>query len=202
MNDYNIEFGHIYIDQQPGSEQTQAIEILKSTIAKLNRAGKSHVTTMLIDDISPEGARLDIGGYTAATSSNVPLDFIFLESTLGIFKDTILADIPETEKIHGRKNQSLYIKDSGGNRVMILKPDGTPTCSLYIAIWFLGRLGIYSDISRWGINLHNKEFAARKIITILSEGYKLSDEQALAILEKTPHWNTINDRIDFIYFQV
>ena len=201
MYDYNIEFGHIYIDQTPGSEQSLSLTILKQELERMDANNTTHVEVILIDDISPNSARLDIGAYTATAEKNMGLDFIFLESTLGGFKDQLLAELPQEELLPGKKDSSLYIKSNEGVRIMLLKPDSNPTCSFYVAVWFLGRLGIYKDVARWGINLNQKEFAAKKLLTILSEQYRSSDEQALAIIEKTPHAHRISD-IEFKYFSV
>ena len=199
MNDYNIEFGHIYIDQNPKKEQTDSLRILKELEKELKRKRKKYVKTILIDDLNPEKSILNIGDYSAGLDKAGETDFIFLESFLNIFKDKMLGDIGEDNLI--KNNKKTFMKVEGGNNILLVKESGLGTCNFLVAIWFLARLGIYKDVARWGINLNNKKFTAEKIITILSKKYESSDEQAKKIIEKTQYKNEI-ENMEFIYFTV
>ena len=82
--DYNIEFAHIYADEEFGEEQAKSIDIVKTVISNLKKSNKSFVTSVLIDEFHPVVFKLNENEMVEEFRKyDVEVDFIGYESKLG-----------------------------------------------------------------------------------------------------------------------
>ncbi|MDZ4228018.1 MAG: hypothetical protein U1E54_02115 [Candidatus Levybacteria bacterium] len=182
--DYNIEFAHIYVDDEFSAEQVESIEILRNLIVNLSNQEENFVTTILIDDYNPKENILDENDLINKIKSfNIPLDFIAYESKLNQVADKLIADLPQTLlRVEGKKNIFLEINNKSiklrDNLGFLLKN----TCTLLTASWLLCRLGKYRLPDGAIRNLSGKTFEASRIVTILPEKYRKSESRALDII--------------------
>lgn len=72
MVDYNIEFGHIYLNESFSKEHFEGAEIAKKIAQKLKREGKTFCLTLMIDDYNPDEQFLDLEGYLKSSKKSVP----------------------------------------------------------------------------------------------------------------------------------
>lgn len=206
LSDYNIEFAHIYADQNFDSEQIESIEVLKKTIAKLIHQKKSFSTSVLIDDYNPQCRNLRENNFINVIKSyNIPLDFLAYESQLSLISDRVVDDLPKS---------SLRIKhaDDADRRMLVLESDNGDitlrhyyesysknTCALLTACWLLCRLGVYSIPHTAIKNLTTNPFQGKKIITILPKKYEKNENKALEIIRILGKVNILED-IKYVFF--
>ena len=184
-SDYNIEFAHIYINENFTSEHYQSCKIAKDKKEELIKQGKNTVFTVLIDDYNPSDNILDIDGFFKEIEAlGAKPDYAVYESKLTFYKDTILSEMNGRIK----KQYERYICNRG-----------KCPCSFLIAIWHLIRLGLFNTdpIIK---NLKEKPFAAKKIITILPQRYAGIEKRALEIIESTKYKNLVKNKLDYIFF--
>lgn len=186
--DYNIEYSHIYTDEDFGFEQRKSIKILKNVTERLKRAKKSYVLTVLIDEYNPAESTLSIKnflGYLGRFKARP--DFVCFESQLvSSYKLLLEKMVPSL-----RKEYVKYIE----------KHKKIP-CSLLIAVWHLKRLGLIRT-HKEELNYLNekpvKNFIAKKIITILPQKYREVELRGLEIIAST-HFKKYLHNISNIYF--
>lgn len=184
-SDYNIEFAHIYVNENIASEHYQAIKIAKEKSSELKQQDKGCVLTVLIDDYNSSESILDIDEFLKELEiSGAKPDYVVYESKLAQYKDRILNEMSGKLK----KRYLRYI--NGHNKC---------PCSFLIAIWHLLRLGFLEN----GHIIHNideKPFTAQKIITILPQRYAGIEKKALDIIKSTKFKNLVEDKLDYIFF--
>jgi hypothetical protein len=187
--DYNIEYAHIYADKSFGNEQIKSVEKLKKVTTELDKKKKSYVSVVLIDDYNPEKCSLDNKKFLERLGNLGPKpDFVGFESRLYPDKDFILKEMSSKK----RREYENYIE----------KSKKIP-CSLFIAIWYLKRLGFIKTRNEELIPLNkkNKPFVAKNIITILPEEYRDVEKKGLKIIESTRFNNCLNNISD-IFFKI
>jgi hypothetical protein len=199
MQDYNIEFAHIYADKKFGEEQQKSIEILKKTLKKLKN--NSIVTCILIDEISPEKNSLNFEMFKQKILSfNVPLDYVAYESTLSTVAEWIMGQIPaahlKTEKF-GKKEVILLVNHNV--KIGLKEKSGKYSCSLLIAAWILCRLGLCKSNTPVMDKLSQKPFEAKELITILPEKYRKTEHKVWEIL-KISNFKDSLDKLEYIFF--
>ena len=204
--DYNIEFAHIYADEDFGDEQIKSIELLRGVISRLTKAKKTFVTSVLIDDFNPVIFKLnDAKVISIIKKYKVPFDFFAYESKFGEISDKLLREIPNSklklEHFHNPQKEVLFLHNKSDNiglkeqRAFSYKH----TCALLAAAWTLCRLGVY-DLPKSSVkNLENKDFAAKKLITILPKKYENSEKKVLDIIRATK-FNKMADNIEYVFF--
>jgi hypothetical protein len=189
--DYNIEFAHIYADEHFGPEQQESMQILKKVISRLEKEGKSYVTTVLIDDFNPVNFRFDEKKLLATIAkAGVAVDFIGYESRLGSVSDKLIREIPKAKlklELFHKPQKEVLLFD--GKKKIGLR-EHFPfmyrhTCSLLSASWTLCRLGAYPLPRNAVKNLTNKRFTAERTITILQRKYQDGEHRVLEIIEST-----------------
>jgi len=186
--DYNIEYSHIYTDEEFGFKQRKSIEILKNIIERLKREKKSYVLTVLIDEYNPIKSTLNIKNFFDYLGKfKAKPDFICFESRLvPSYKLLLQKMVPSLSK--------EYVK-------YIEKHKKIP-CSLLIAIWYLKRLGLIKTRKEELNYLDEnpvKNFIAKKIITILPQRYREVEIRVLEIIASTNFKRRLSD-ISNIYF--
>ncbi len=200
MNDFNIEFAHIYADQEFGEEQIKSISKLKTTIEKLRKKKKSFVTTILIDEYSPIVCTLNEENFLQkVTEQGVSPNFIAYESKLSDIAENIISFIPKnllsTQKFKNKKSLLLVTKD---RKIGLKDSFGRHTCSLLIAAWILVRFGLYEIPSIQKLS-KNKQLPAKHLITILPKKYEETEQKVFDILEVTKYKNFLK-KINYKFY--
>lgn len=197
--DFSIEFAHIYLDQIPGSEQTESLKILGNKAKELEKLSKTFNKVILIDDFTPEKTILKKEEYIESVKKDTDLDFVALESQLAMFAHKFIEEIKkefvETKVINGIETKTFR---KGQESIGLITNNNKPSCTLLIAIWYLCRLGIYGVPAKTQ-SFSDKSFVGRKLITIIPEKYKEGEEKVLKLLKETKYNYLIKD-IEQIYF--
>lgn len=200
---YHIEFAHCYADDTFSQEHSHAVTELKKYLA--NRVGDSScITSVLIDEFNPEHATLDIPAFISMLQkSDAPVDFVAYESKFQDIADQLIAEIPRTElrfeHFHGR----AVMMFDGKRKTIGLKEFSTTrqkhTCAILSAAWTLCRLGAY-DFPAGSITDHTtKKPRAKKIVTILPETYRATEEKMKQIISST-RFAPLLERVEHVYF--
>lgn len=197
MVDYNIEFAHIYADDKFGDEQIKSIKLLNRLVKDLKLRKKSYSTVILIDEFSPKEKMLNEKKFIDLVKEyNAEIDFIGYESKLTLlFND--LEKIIDKSKLTSEGN-SLFLLE--GKNKIALQRNGKPTCSALIAVWVLYRFGIFNTPNKLLKNLGNKEFIGRRIITILPEKYRDTEDKVLKIIKNSKHKGILNS-MEYKFFK-
>lgn len=206
--DYNIEFAHIYADEQFGNEQIKSIEILKKVISNLNTANKSFVISVLIDEFHPVVFKLNEAEMVEEfLKYDIAVDFIGYESKLGVVADEIIDYLPKSmlklEYFNNPEKEALVLQNHNGK--IGLKEEfefaSRHTCALLSASWSMCRLGILKIPQDAIRNLNNKTFEAHKVITILPEKYHAVEDKVIEIIKSTKFNNVVQD-MEYEFFKI
>lgn len=185
--DINIEYAHIYSNENYNREHFEAGWIANQTLLKLTESGLVVSTVILVDEYNPSEHILDINGFVGKMKdSALAPDFIAYESKLIIHSDDFLESIQNPRWKNSLKNG--------------IRSSGRTPCSVLAAIWYLVRLGIYnSDNDIQPINGSKIDsFPANKIITILPQRYMSVEQRAMDYI-KNSTYREYSDRIEHIY---
>jgi len=185
---YNIEFAHIYSDKKFGAEQKKSIEILKAVILKCLKKRLTFSCCVLIDDYNPKIKKLQLKSFLYELDRhNIYPHFIGFESKLVEKKFFLLNNI-KNQKI--KRNYLKYIK----NKKHV-------PCSFLVAVWYLYRLGLLNLSSGiYKCYRHSNIFHGEKIINILHEKYRKSEEDAMEILRYSKFSDQIKN-IETIFYK-
>jgi len=199
MLDYNIEFAHIYLDQEFSEEQRNSIPIAKKLIEKLKSKNETYSLGIMIDDFSPINIILDSKSYIEALRMEIDFDYVAYESQLSMYSFKFISELPsELISIKSINNINVKTFHKKDLNIGLITKDNKPSCSLLVAIWYLSRLGVYGMPAKTQLQ-NSKEFIAKKIITILPEKYKETEEKVLVLIANTKY-NIYLDRIEYIYY--
>lgn len=186
MVDYNIEFGHIYTNENCGYDHLRGADAARKVAERLQEEGKTYNLTLMVDDYNPSESFLDIQKYIhKLRDKGACPDYLVLESNLPKYKDLILSEM--TGKI--RREYENYIEKKG-----------KCPCSFLLAIWHLLRLGIIKDdYLIIPIAEHKSGFYADNIITILPERFQDVEIKAAEIIRSTKYKDQFENRFQHIY---
>jgi hypothetical protein len=174
MKKLSIEYAHIYTNSEIENEHKVAVEYLKQHNHKENSL------VVMVDDYSFPDPTFDYEKFSDwLTENNSKPNMIIRESQLIPDCDHVLSLIEDNQI----KNDLVsYIKK------------GKYPCSLFIATWYLIRLGcIESDI-------FPKKEQALKLLNILPESFKSYEEKGLDIIGAAKFASRIND-IDYQFIK-
>ncbi len=206
--DYNIEFAHIYADEQFGDEQIRSIKVLKKVISNLNKNNKSFVISVLIDEFHPVVFKLNENEMIKEfLKYNVAVDFIGYESKLGVVADEIINYLPKSmlklEHFNKPEKEALVLENH--NSKIGLREEFEfayrHTCALLSASWSMCRLGIQKIPQDAVRSLSNKTFEAHKVITILPEKYRAVEDKVIEIIKSTKFKSATKD-IEYEFFKI
>ena len=176
--DISIEYAHIYTNNQIGDEQKFSLTILEDVI-------KGHPITnislvVMVDDYSFPDPSFDYGSFTVwLKEKGFQPDLILRESQLIPLCDTVL-DLINDDKL---KNQIAdYVRAK------------KYPCSLFVATWYLLRLGYIEG------QIFNNSFISQKLINILPLSFKPFEEKAFEIIKSTQYATAV-DQIENRYFE-
>lgn len=182
--DYNIEFAHIYTNENFTAEHYRATKIALKRIKEVEEEGKSYTVTVLIDNYNPSDHVLKVPEFIKELEiMGVTPDYVIFEADLVNYKDICLNEM-------NGKIQRQYAKYIGKN-------DRYP-CSFLLAIWHLIRLGALDPEPAIKIK-NNKPFPAEKTITILPNRYGSVEKRSIEIIKSTKFADIAN-RIEYIFF--
>ncbi len=187
MNNYGIEYSHIYTDQSFDEEQSNGINELKKKESSLNN-NPSPSRLVLIDDYSPAISfeRFNLQSFLKQLEENKALpDVIVRESSLTKFCQMTL-DL----MVDGRVKHQL---------MRYIQSRKKFPCSLFIASWYLLRLGAFGK-PRVEIAYGNEDkIFSKEIITILPDSFQTPERNATDIISSTK-FNDLNKKIERIFF--
>ncbi len=178
MKDYSIEYAHIYTNQEIDVEHEFSIKILKDIFLKLK--GEKSLVIMVDDYSFPDPSFNYSDMFNYAAKKGFKPDVMVRESELISSCDIVLSEMRE-----GKLKQSLV------NYIISKKKY---PCSLFIATWYLIRLGKINS------SFFKSKFSANKLINILPESFKPFEDNALKIIKNTKFSKSIND-IENKYFE-
>jgi len=175
--DISIEYAHIYTNNKIGEEHRLSLDIL-SKISK--EAGHTTSLVVMVDDYSFPDPSFDYGEFSTYLGEHgFKPDLIIRESQL----------IPLCDEVHKLIGNSK-LKDQILDYVKAKKYP----CSLFVATWYLLRLGHISS------PIFNQDLVAKKLINILPLSFKPFEDKALEIIDST-EFSEATKRIDYKYFE-
>jgi len=176
--DISIEYAHIYTNQDINNEQKFSIEILEKIISANKEKDLSLV--VMVDDYSFPDTSFDYTQFTSwLREEGFPANIILKESQLITSCNKVLSLIQD--KII-KKEISSYIETK------------KYPCSLFIATWYLLRLGLIVD------PIFDKTLVAKKLINILPLSFKPFEDKAFEIIEST-NLDVFINQIENKYFE-
>ena len=179
MKKFSIEYAHIYTNEETNKERDFEIEILNKIFSEIKK--EDSVLMAMVDDYSFPDPSFDYSDYVKnLEKTGHKLDFIFRESqliedcdkTIQLIKDIEL----QTEIVEYIKSKKKY------------------PCSLFIATWYLIRLGKIKS------KLYPDNLVAEKLINILPESYRPLEEKGLKIIASTEFIDELKN-IENEYFE-
>ena len=192
-NDYNIEFSHLYADEEFGQNQAKGIKKLKEIKSNLKQRNKTFIQGVLIDDYHSINSKIDINSIKKKIKDyGIEIDFLGFEKGLTKIADEFISKIPK-EKIKFElfaksKKEVLMFK---GKKDIGLKEkeafEERHTCVVLSAIWLLSRLGVFKLSEGQLKKFNNKEFIAEEVITILPEKYRYVEGKAIELINTTEY---------------
>lgn len=168
MKIVSIEYAHIYTNQKIAEVGSELV-MFKNEIDKLvSMIGKDNIClAVMVDDYSFPDPNFNYQEFVklVETQTEYKIDTIIRESELIKYCDAVLSEIV---------NISLKNKITE----YIVKNKKYP-CSLFIATWYLIRLGKIKS------NLINDEFLAESLINILPKSFQEFEEKGFEIIKHT-----------------
>lgn len=168
--DISIEYAHIYTNNHIGDEQKFSLEIL-SEIKKTN-TDKEISLVVMVDDYSFPDPSFNYEEFVAwLNEKGFKPDIVLRESQLIPVCDEVL-------KLIGNEELKNQISD-------YVRAKKYP-CSLFVAAWYLLRLGCLQS------PIFDTSDIAAKLINILPESFKPFEEKAFEIIRSTVYVDKVN----------
>ena len=212
---YNIEFGHIFVDQKFNLHQRESSRIIREFMERLKNNNETYATTILIDDYLPTYSYLDIYAFLEKIKSvGVAPDYIVYQTQLLSLAHKLIKAIDEKNileektEIKFRSNKDTLLLNHGSISSISLKDEYFAKVDDYIetpvliAAWYLLRLGIFAKRDIVKETKYRKRvvpFAGEMLLTVIPEKYKEIDETAKMILNCTEYRYALK-QIDNVYF--
>lgn len=180
MKSVSIEYAHIYTNQKIDKEHTLSLEILGELRQQLDKKNQTYNLVIMVDDYSFPDPSFDYADFSSwLEGKGHKLDFIIRESQLIPACDDVLKNVLDA----GLKEQITdYIKTK------------KYPCSLFIATWYLLRLGYVQH------PLFDTSFQAEKLVNILPTSFKPFEDKALEIIRSTPFRDAAS-KIEYKFFE-
>lgn len=185
--DLGIEYAHIYVDRHFSDEQAKSITLLKDIEKSVKYKDTSRI--ILVDDYSPNISfdKFDFQEFINELKNlNSEPDVVVAESELVEYCKVTLSSIRDKRT---RKSVSNYVD-----------ANQKYPCSLFIASWYLLRLGVYGDPQLRCLLGHQSQLLSKEIVTIVPSLYKSYEERALKIIEATDH-SYLSKNIKQIFYE-
>ena len=178
--DISIEYAHIYTNNKINEEHEKSLQILGELKNELEKTNQTSSLVVLVDDYSFPDPTFDYEDFAKWLGShNFQPDLIIRESQLIPLCDQVL-DLVENEKL---KNQIIdYVKNK------------KYPCSLFVAAWYLLRLGFLS------FELFSDDLKTERLINILPESFKPFEDKGLEIIASTK-FAKAKEQIEYRFFE-
>ncbi len=183
-----IEYAHIYIDQQYSDEHELGIDELKSCIKSAGKHAKI-TKVVLIDDYSPGIVvkRFDADAFIQKLAdSNAKPDVVVFESKLVAYCERTI-ELVENKRV--KKNLLSYYETRKKY-----------PCSLFIASWYLLRLGVFGRPDIDCVLGSAEQLLSDRLITILPDNFETPEQHAIDIIRATKHADQTAN-IQQLYFE-
>lgn len=179
MKKVSIEYAHIYTNSKINEEHDFSVEILSSIYSELDLNKENSSLVVMVDDYSFPDPTFDYQEFADYLQNKGFFPNIILrESQLIPLCDEVLANVKDFQI----KNQIIdYIKSK------------KYPCSLFIATWYLLRLGVVKS------SIFNEEFCSEKVLNILPESFRSFEEKAIEIIKNTNYQIDVS-KIENRYF--
>ncbi len=188
VNDISVEYAHIYTDQQFSRQHELGLKELAVFLASV-QPKKSVNKVVLIDDYSPAISleRFNMNGFLSKLEeAGEKPEIVVLESAITGYCERTLGLISD-KKLHKRVN-SYYLTR------------GKYPCSLFVASWYLLRLGAFGEPDIKCVIGNARDLLANNLVTILPDSFTTPEEQAIEIIKNTPFADLAN-KVQHIMFE-
>ena len=170
----SIEYAHIYTNNKIGDEQKLSVQIL----GEIYKDKDTQSLVVMVDDYSFPDPTFDYVDFTEwlAVKGFKP-DLMIRESQLIPLCDEVL-----------KLSNDAHLNEQIGDYIRAKKYP----CSLFIATWYLLRLGYISS------DIFDEKLVSHKVLNILPESFKPFEEKALEIIKSTKFAEAV-DHIEYNY---
>jgi len=166
MTQISVEYAHIYTNQHVSEEHQLSVDVLSEVRNDILSNGNSISLVVMVDDYSFPDPSFDYSSFSEwLDTQGFKPDLLFRESQLIPICDEVLNLISE-EKL--RNQITDYVKAK------------KYPCSLFIAAWYLLRLGKLES------QLFPAELRSQGIFNILPESFKPFEDKGIEIIKATP----------------
>lgn len=180
LKDFSIEYAHIYTNQHVSDEHEISVKALGELYKELKLKRSKSSLVVMVDDYSFPDPSFDYTGFLSwLESQGFKPDFMIRESQLVPVCDETLRLISDM-KLKGRISDYTRAKKY--------------PCSMFIASWYLMRLGKISSL------LIPDRVIAKEVINILPQSFKPFEDQALEIIAATPYKDCV-EKIHYRFFE-
>jgi len=174
MKEVSIEYAHIYSNSKIHEEHELSLKVLK----EVRQSSESLV--VMVDDYSFPDPTFNYGMFVEwLTAKGYPPHLVIRESQL----------IPQCDEVLRIMNEDR-LKDE----IVTYIQEKKYPCSLFIASWYLLRLGILEHPS------FPKSEYAKRLINILPESFRSFEEKGFEIIRSTAYAEAL-ERIENKYFE-
>ena len=188
MTKYSIEFAHIYLNQSIGKEHERSVRLFHKLANELHKKEEDFSSLVLVDDYNATERILDVQELVNFfQEKGARPDFVAYESKLTTAAQKVL------DMSHGSEKKLAH---------SFYATNGKLPCSLFIATWYLIRLGkieVEEDFIDWDLSLRSEFETAEKLINILPDYYKGVEKRAMKLLQEGPYADVVS-LIDNQYF--
>lgn len=184
--DLGIEYAHIYTNQYFNNEQLKSIVLLKEIERNYN--DKNIKRVILVDDYSPDISFEEFNFFDfheRIISEGGTPDVVVCESELVNY-------CKKTVNLISNKKLRISLENFYESR-------GKYPCSLFIASWYLLRLGAFGKPQIRCIIGHQEQLLSHEIITIVPAFYEKFEISGLKIIDST-NFKYLNERIKQVFF--
>lgn len=179
----SIEYAHTYTNEEFGVEQQKSIEIMQQREYQLLEEGESVLRLIMVDDYSVINRFFDYERFEHDIYEHGGDPHLYIRE--GQLRDLARNFIDNHPKKSKRRSYKRYIESRRGYL----------PCSLFIATWYLLRLGYIQDPL-----LFSPRFIADKTITVLPQRFAEVEERGVDLIRKSSYSEAVN-KIEQIYFE-
>lgn len=180
MTQISVEYAHIYTNQHISEEHQLSIDVLSEVREDIIAQGNSVSLVVMVDDYSFPDPSFDYSSFTSwLETQGFKPDLLFRESQLIPVCDEVLGLI-ENDKLRNQITDYVKVKKY--------------PCSLFIAAWYLLRLGKIES------PLFPSELRSGGIYNILPESFKPFEDKGIEIITSTK-FATVADLIQYKFLQ-
>lgn len=177
-NKVSIEYAHIYTNQHISEEHQLSVNVLGEVVKSNEANGAQSSLVVMVDDYSFPDPSFDYESFVNWLSQQgFKPDLLFRESQLIPVCDQVL-ELLNDEKLKQQLIDYIKVKKY--------------PCSLFIAAWYLLRLGKLES------QLFPTELQSDKLVNILPESFKPFEDMGLEIITATQYAESIKS-IDYKY---